>query len=172
MQLKLTTIIEATHPKGQSPNTGQQTSIESIDGTILVVAGPGSGKTKTRISRALNLILNYEVPPEKILLFTSTFTEKAARQLRDRLNSGLSQCGVSGADIHEMTIGTIHSVCLDIITRITMALYDYKSQAVVRTASNDIYPFKRELQMMSTGQAVLSAIYKDVPLPIQVPEFT
>jgi DNA helicase-2/ATP-dependent DNA helicase PcrA len=77
------------------------------------VAGPGSGKTKTLITRTLNLLLRQKVKPENILL--CTFTEKAARQLRDRLNAGLKKCGADNIDIHEMTIGTIHSVCQGII---------------------------------------------------------
>ena len=57
-------------------------------------------------------------------------------------------------------------------TEITMALgNEDERQAAVRTASNDIYPFKRELQVMGTGQAILSASYKGVPLPIQIREF-
>jgi hypothetical protein len=57
-------------------------------------------------------------------------------------------------------------------TEITMALgNEDERQAAVRTASNDIYPFKRELQVMGTGQAVLSASYKGVPLPIQIRNF-
>ena len=57
-------------------------------------------------------------------------------------------------------------------TEITLALgNDEERQAAVHTASNDIYPFKRELQVMGQGQAILSASYKGVPLPIQIPEF-
>lgn len=57
-------------------------------------------------------------------------------------------------------------------TEVTMALgNEEERQAAVHTASNDIFPFKRELQVMGVGQAVLSASYKAVPLPIQVPEF-
>ena len=73
-------IFQSIHSKGQSPSTGQQTAIEIIEGSVLVGAGPGSGITNTLIIRTLNLILNHEVRPEKILLLT--FTEKAARQLR------------------------------------------------------------------------------------------
>jgi hypothetical protein len=43
--------------------------------------------------------------------------------------------------------------------------------AAVQTASNDIFSFKRELQVMGVGQAILSASYKNVPLPVQIPEF-
>jgi DNA helicase HerA-like ATPase len=57
-------------------------------------------------------------------------------------------------------------------TEITLALgNEEERQAAVHTASNDIFPFKRELQVMGIGQAILSASYKSVPLPIQVPEF-
>ena len=57
-------------------------------------------------------------------------------------------------------------------TEITMALgNEEERQAAVHTASADIFAFKRELQVMGTGQAILSASYKNVPLPVQIPEF-
>jgi DNA helicase HerA-like ATPase len=57
-------------------------------------------------------------------------------------------------------------------TELNMAMgNEEERRAAVQTASNDIYPFKRELQVMSVGQAILSASYKRVPLPIQIPEF-
>lgn len=49
---------------------------------------------------------------------------------------------------------------------------EIERQAAVHTASNDIYPFKREFQVMGTGQAIVSASYKRVPLPIPIPEYT
>ena len=65
-----------------------------------------------------------------------------------------------------------NGILSQINTEITMALgNEDERQAAVRTASNDIYPFKRELQVMGIGQAVLSASYKGVPLPIQIREF-
>lgn len=57
-------------------------------------------------------------------------------------------------------------------TEITLALgNEDERQAAVRTASNDIWAFRRELQVMGLGQAILTASYKDIPLPIQIPEF-
>ena len=57
-------------------------------------------------------------------------------------------------------------------TEITMALgNEDERQGAVHTASNDISPFKRELQVIGVGEAILSASYKSVPLPIRVPEF-
>ena len=58
-------------------------------------------------------------------------------------------------------------------TEITLALgNEDERQAAVHTASNDIFPFKRELQVMGVGQAILSASYKSVPLPLQIPLFS
>lgn len=113
MTFALSDIIKCTYPAGQKPNNDQLKAIQHIKGPLLIVAGPGSGKTKTLITRALNLLLCQQVRPENILL--CTFTDKAARQLRDRLNAGLNKCGANNIDIHEMTIGTIHSVCQKII---------------------------------------------------------
>jgi hypothetical protein len=57
-------------------------------------------------------------------------------------------------------------------TEITMALgNEDERQSAIHTASADIFAFKRELQVMGTGQAILSASYKNVPLPVQIPEF-
>jgi hypothetical protein len=57
-------------------------------------------------------------------------------------------------------------------TEISMALgNEEERRAAIHTASNDIFPFKRELQVMGLGQAILSASYKNVPLTIEVPEF-
>jgi len=57
-------------------------------------------------------------------------------------------------------------------TEITMALgNEDERKSAIHTASADIFAFKRELQVMGTGQAILSASYKNVPLPVQIPEF-
>lgn len=61
--------------KFKEANDKQLEAIRSIDGPLLIVAGPGTGKTYTLINRALNLIVNYEVSLSSILF--ATFTEKA-----------------------------------------------------------------------------------------------
>lgn len=59
-------------------NQQQETIIKHEDGPLLVVAGPGSGKTLTIILRALNLLLNGKAEPSEIIICTST--DKAARE--------------------------------------------------------------------------------------------
>ena len=64
-----------------SPNPEQTEVIESILGPLLVVAGPGSGKTFCLVERVANILSSTEVAPERVLI--STFTEKAAKELMD-----------------------------------------------------------------------------------------
>ncbi len=106
-------IVAASYAKGRAPNPDQKKAILHTYGPLLIVAGPGSGKTQTLITRTLYLLLHEKVRPEEILL--CTFTDKAARELRDRLNAKINACKVPRLDIHEMTIGTIHSLCQRII---------------------------------------------------------
>jgi len=103
--------------KGFVPNENQKEAIEFVVGPLFLTAGPGSGKTRVLLWRTLNLLVFHQVKPEDI--FLSTFTEKAALQLRDGLRSLLglvtNQTG-QPYDISGMYIGTVHSLCRKIIT--------------------------------------------------------
>jgi len=98
---------------GFVPNRDQERAIKHTEGPLLIIAGPGSGKTEVLIYRALNLILGKDVKPENILL--CTFTEKAAEQLKARLKLYLFKCGRDDIDLSNMSVGTIHSICNSII---------------------------------------------------------
>lgn len=78
--------------KFKTANKQQLEAINSLNGPLLIVAGPGTGKTFTLINRALNLIVNYGVKPEEILF--ATFTEKAANELITRLSFELDKNGI------------------------------------------------------------------------------
>ena len=79
-----------------------------LDGPLLVIAGPGSGKTHSIVLRALNLLLLQRAQPREILL--CTFTQKAAFEMRDRLTAAARKVGYRG-DLSELTASTIHSFC-------------------------------------------------------------
>lgn len=66
-------------------NEAQLRSVGHCDGPLLIIAGPGSGKTQVLVWRTLNLLLQGKAQPSEILV--STFTEKAAYELRDRIAS-------------------------------------------------------------------------------------
>ena len=93
-------------------NDGQKEAIEATDGPLLIIAGPGTGKTYTLVQRALNLIVNHRVKPEEIMM--ATFTEKAAKELITRISNELSALNIP-VNLTEMYIGTFHSICLRII---------------------------------------------------------
>ena len=61
-------------------NKAQQEALDTLDGPVLIIAGPGSGKTFTLVERIVKLIQVKGVQPESILVVT--FTEKAARELQ------------------------------------------------------------------------------------------
>lgn len=94
------------------PNKKQIEAIENISGPLLIIAGPGSGKTHTLIFRTLNLLLLHDVPPDRILL--CTFTEKSAMQLKDILRLALARLNVR-IDIFKLRTGTIHGICNEMI---------------------------------------------------------
>lgn len=88
-------------------NEQQKDSIlKSMDKDTLVIAGAGSGKTKTLTVRVGYLINEMNVPKEQI--FVATFSNKAAKELKERLQP---YCG----DMSDMWIGTFHSLCCRII---------------------------------------------------------
>ena len=90
------------------PDTWQQQVIGHMDGPMLVIAGPGSGKTGSIQLRAVNLLLTGRAKPGELAL--CTFGRDAARQLRRRFTSSALACGAPG-DFSRVNISTIHSLC-------------------------------------------------------------
>ena len=86
--------------------------IEHIDGPLLVIAGPGAGKTMAIVERVVNLIARHQVAPENILV--STFTEKAAAELVSRISDRMAEEGLK-VSLNEMYIGTMHSIFLRVL---------------------------------------------------------
>lgn len=93
-------------------NPQQLEAIHTTDGPVLIIAGPGSGKTFTLVERIVYLIKEKGVAPES--LFVVTFTEKAARELTTRISNRLNEVGIK-FNLNEMYLGTFHSICLRIL---------------------------------------------------------
>lgn len=93
-------------------NEQQKIAISTTEGPLLIIAGPGTGKTFTLVKRIVYLITEKNVKPEEIMV--ATFTEKAAKELVTRITNELLQIGVS-INLNEMYVGTFHSICLRII---------------------------------------------------------
>ena len=100
-----------------SPNPSQFEAITHVEGPLFLPAGPGSGKTRVLLWRTVNLIVFHGIEPNEI--FLSTFTEKAAFQLKQGLQSllGLVTNHTNQPyDLSGMFIGTVHSLCQRLIT--------------------------------------------------------
>ncbi len=90
-------------------NKEQKQAVSHCDGPLLVLAGAGSGKTRVLTHRIANLIDTHKVYPSNILAIT--FTNKAAREMRERIDS------LIGALSNDMWVGTFHSICIRILRR-------------------------------------------------------
>jgi DNA polymerase III epsilon subunit family exonuclease len=90
-----------------APSSAQLLAIEAPPGPLLVVAGPGAGKTHCLIRRIEHLIGRLGVAPERICAVT--FTNKAADEIAERLRATL------GTRAEEITRGTLHALCLGIL---------------------------------------------------------
>ncbi len=119
-------------------NPAQRQAVEAIDGPVLILAGPGSGKTRVITHRIAYLIKTVGVSPRHIL--TVTFTNKAAKEMKARLYQLVS------GSVADLTFGTFHSICAKILRQDGKALnidprfviYDRDDQlAIVKRAMQD-----------------------------------
>lgn len=88
-------------------NTGQKKAVDTIDGPVMVIAGPGTGKTSILTLRIANILKKTDTTPDSILALT--FTESGVHSMRKKL---VDIIGVAGYRVH---IHTFHSFCNEVI---------------------------------------------------------
>lgn len=90
-------------------NTLQRKAVENIDGPMLVIAGPGTGKTQLLSMRVANIVKQTDTAPSNILCLT--FTDNASRNMRERLE------GIIGQPAYHVGIHTFHSFGSEVINQ-------------------------------------------------------
>ena len=101
--------MTTTHDVLQGLNDAQRRAVEVPDGALLILAGPGSGKTRVIAHRIAYLVRERDVAPWRVLAVT--FTNKAANEMRERVEDLL---GTEGLDV---STGTFHSFCARVLRR-------------------------------------------------------
>ncbi|WP_425073061.1 ATP-dependent helicase [Sagittula sp. S175] len=91
-------------------NPAQREAVECLDGPVLMLAGAGTGKTKALTARVVHLLNTGRARPNEIL--SVTFTNKAAREMKNRVGNMLGQV-VEGMP----WMGTFHSICVKLLRR-------------------------------------------------------
>ncbi len=103
-QIQLEDNFQASYTK---LNPEQKLAVDTIDGPLLVIAGPGSGKTQILSLRVANILRVSDVSASNILCLT--FTDSATKNMQDRLSK------IIGAEAYQVHISTFHSFCSGII---------------------------------------------------------
>jgi DNA helicase-2/ATP-dependent DNA helicase PcrA len=118
-------------------NSAQREAVQFIEGPVLVLAGPGSGKTRVLTQRVAYLVKECGCEPYHILAVT--FTNKAAREMKERLHHLL------GERLRQLTIGTFHAICVRILRREARHL-DISPNFVIYDAADQLSLIRQALK--------------------------
>lgn len=125
-------------------NPQQQIAVDTIEGPVMVIAGPGTGKTQILAARIGKILLDTDALPQNILCLT--YTDAGAIAMRRRLQQFI------GADAYKVNIYTFHAFCNDVIQD-NLALFEKNSLDAVS-----------ELESMELFKALIDNFQKNHPL--------
>ncbi len=110
MPLSAQAVAARPAPYLDELNPAQREAVEALDGPVLMLAGAGTGKTKALTTRIAHLLVTGKARPNEILAVT--FTNKAAREMKNRV------AGHLGQTIERMPwLGTFHAICVKLLRR-------------------------------------------------------
>ena len=146
-------------------NPNQRRAVEAKDGPQLIIAGPGSGKTRVLTSRITYLVGARNVFPYRIMAVT--FTNKAAREMRERLQVAI------GPAAGEVAMGTFHSLCARMLRRDgpligidrNFAIFDSDDQlSVIKAAFKELNLDEKRVKP-STVHGIISNLKNELVTP-------
>lgn len=143
-------------------NPAQADAVQTTSGPLLILAGAGSGKTKTLTHRIAYLIANEGIWPNEVLAVT--FTNKAAREMRERLGKLLGQNGDSRNFMPWM--GTFHGICVRLLRQdggkigvsSNFVIYDEEDrQGLIKQAMKQLSLSDSQIKPRAASGAISSA---------------
>lgn len=155
-------------------NEPQREAVTTTEGPVLILAGPGSGKTRVITHRIAHLVRECGVSPWRILAVT--FTNKAAREMRERLERLVGM-----NDAREMYIGTFHAICARVLRSEadylaplglsrSFVIFDTDDQAtLIKQAIKDLELDEKQYRQTAI-QALISRAKNEMQNPDQMAE--
>src|SRR3989338_7419293 len=129
-------------------NERQKEAVEALEGPLLIIAGAGSGKTRVLTYRIANLISHRKAKADEVLAVT--FTNKAAREMKERVEKILKR------DVRSLWISTFHSSCVRIL-RQEIERLGYSPQFVIYDDEDQLTVIKNCLKELQWDEKMLSA---------------
>lgn len=133
-------------------NSSQKQAVDAIEGPVMVIAGPGTGKTQVLTLRIANILLQTDTAPESILALT--FTKAGARAMRERLRRFV------GATAYRIPIYTFHGFCEHLIS-------EYPEQYERIVGSQPI----TDIEKISFLETILESPEARLFRPVNAPEY-
>lgn len=144
-------------------------------GALLVVAGPGSGKTRVIVERVKYLISHYHVKPSEILCLT--FSDKAAEEMRTRIEDSANTAEVETSTFHSFCLGILEESVLDTGISFKSGLISRANQLVWGLKNIDKFGFEHieignnAIQVIEALVDGISAFRDELVSPAQLKEF-
>lgn len=121
-------------------NPAQKEAVETIRGPVLILAGPGSGKTRVITHRIAYLVKVCKVNPRHIMAVT--FTNKAAKEMQERLAT------LASTAVRDITMGTFHAICARIL-RVEGKAIGIEQDFVIYDQDDQLSLVKRAMQELN-----------------------
>ena len=135
------------------PNPEQEEAIHAEETTVAVIAGPGTGKTGTLVSRIAWLIEEKKISPKEITAVT--FTRQAAKEMTERLEKRLGKKACRG-----LTVGTFHHICLSLLEQKPLI-----SRETAREIMSEILKERKETLSPASALEMISSVKNGKPVP-------
>lgn len=129
-------------------NDEQKRAVDTVEGPVMVVAGPGTGKTQVLAMRVANILKKTQARPSNILCLT--FSTAGSTAMRERLRK------LIGSDAYNVTVSTIHGFCDGIIARHPQVFADFAAEKPI----SDLEKYKllqKIIDEVSADSALINA---------------